>query len=47
MLWRSSRRCSQIDGKPGAFSGHVGDHQNLVDVANLAADIPMSLLPQD
>jgi hypothetical protein len=45
-MWRQSRRCNQIDGKQGAFSGHASDRQNPVDLAKLATDISMSYLPQ-
>ena len=41
------RRCAQIDGKQGAFSGHARDRQNPVDLAKLAADIPVPYLTQD
>ncbi len=46
-ILRQIRRCNQIDGNQGALSGHVGDHQNLVDLAYLPTDISMSYLTQD
>ena len=46
-MWRQSRRCTQIDGKQGVISGHVGDHQNPFDFPNLSAEIPTSLPTQD
>ena len=44
---RESKIGDQIEYKSGVFSGHVRDRWNLVDLTNLAADIPEFLLPQD
>lgn len=47
MIFEKSRRCRQIDGDPDTFSGHARLCQNPVDLKDLVAVIPMSILTQE